>query len=451
MERYVQNHAGDALYGKYYVVFNFALLFAFLLDFGINNFVSTEISKNNNNAVIRPLLKIRFVLIGIYILLIWIFGLAIHLSPVILFVVTLSQIFAGMTLFFRAVLQGHHKFKQDAVVSVLDRFIAIVGFLFGVFVLKLQNENLILLFVWVQLIGYSVSMLFSAWLSYKTTQKQAQPLQNNNTITFASVYKKTFLFAALALLMSLFTRFDVILLKNLLKDGDFFAGIYAKGFRLLDAGLIFSGMLSIQLMPVFSKAHNNLPDLKKILWLATRIILVVSFSAAIVSFFYKDELLILLNKNIGSYQTQLVFVLLMCAYIPMASVHVFGTLLTALHDLKFLIISALICVAINILLDLLLIPNLEAIGAAISCLATQSAFALLCLIRTGFKVKINFNIKSVLSILIFTILLISGVYAMHKTNLGSVGILLCAAVVLFSVFISGLFGKEIRQVVVKKL
>jgi len=44
IERVVQMNLGDTMYGEYYVLFNLGLLFAVLLDLGLNSYVSREIA-----------------------------------------------------------------------------------------------------------------------------------------------------------------------------------------------------------------------------------------------------------------------------------------------------------------------------------------------------------------------------------------------------------------------
>lgn len=444
IERYVQNHTGDSVYGKYYVVFNFVLLFAFLLDFGINNYLSTEIAKTGNTAIVNPLLKLRLGLTSLYLLLILAIGLSINLSPLLLLLISISQVFSGTTLFFRSILQGLHEFKKDAIISVLDRFVAIASFCICILFFGYSTTAILNLFIWVQLGGYAVSMTVAGLLCLglrKRAHDNSIPLPK---IQLNTILKKTFLFAALALLMSLFTRFDVILLKNLLPDGEYHAGIYARGFRLLDAGLIFSGMLSVQLMPLFGKMHSNNEELKKLLWLAGRIILVITLPAAFISFFYYHEILTLLYKQTHPNLNHS-FILLMFTFIPMASVHVFGTFLTSLHRLRYLIMAATFCVGVNLLADLWLIPSWGARGAAAGCLITQFVFSSLCLIKTFSLLKIKLQKGPFFSLLLFALITAGGTGLLKHNFSFTLNLFLIPMLVLMGIFISGIFKTELKK------
>lgn len=72
-----------------------------------------------------------------------------------------------------------------------------------------------------------------------------------------------------------------------------------------------------------------------------------------------------------------VFALLILGFIPISISYIFGTLLTAKGKLKQLNYIALIAVIINLSMNFMLIPVIEARGAAISCLVTQTIVCIL--------------------------------------------------------------------------
>jgi O-antigen/teichoic acid export membrane protein len=63
----------------------------------------------------------------------------------------------------------------------------------------------------------------------------------------------------------------------------------------------------------------------------------------------------------------------------MALTYVFGTYLTALGRFKLLVILAVITFVLNVCLNIYLQPILNAYGAAIAALITQSFFCLACI------------------------------------------------------------------------
>ena len=78
------------------------------------------------------------------------------------------------------------------------------------------------------------------------------------------IIKRSLPFASLVLLMTLYNRLDPVMLGKLLPDkavapnnaintAPFQVGIYANGFRLLDAANMIAYLFSVLLIPVFSQ------------------------------------------------------------------------------------------------------------------------------------------------------------------------------------------------------
>jgi hypothetical protein len=110
-------------------------------------------------------------------------------------------------------------------------------------------------------------------------------------------------FVAMALFMSVFTRIDALMIRNLspnlmglvgLDSGYFQAGIYAQSYRLLDAGLIFSTLLSTQLLPIFSKNIKEGKDNTVFVWLSFRLVWLVGLTALFTAYIFGDDILELL-------------------------------------------------------------------------------------------------------------------------------------------------------------
>jgi O-antigen/teichoic acid export membrane protein len=103
-----------------------------------------------------------------------------------------------------------------------------------------------------------------------------------------------------------------------------------------------------------------------------------------------------------------VFGFLMGCFIPISTTYVFGTLLTANGNLKQLNIMAASGMAVNIILNLILIPRFYAIGSAFASLFTQFATSLIqvILVQRLFKFKVNYRFLFSLLVFVAGIILI---------------------------------------------
>ena len=405
IERTVQVQLGNEWYGQYFVHFNLGLLFAVLLDAGLNAYVSREVAANGRLTNLTRIIGLRLALGVVYIAAVgWVANNQ-NLDWRILAFVICNQVLASILLFTRAILQGKQRFIQDSVVSVTDRLVAIVAsawFLYGGS--TFSGLNGIVVFLMAQTMGYAIALVLSA--VFVARSKMADRQDQNNKISHHESWvkwsKEVVWYILMALFMSAFTRIDALMIRNLSPDmfghigiesGYYQAGIYAQSYRLLDAGLIFSTLLSTQLLPVFSKNIAEKLNSSDLIWLAFRLVWFVGIMAVAVSFIWGEHILNILYgekwlDEINSNSTLSLstfswmnFTMLMVAFMAMTCIHVFGTYITALGKLRWLSVMALLALLVNVLLNRSLIPQYGSFGAALSAGLTQWLFAIMCFIK----------------------------------------------------------------------
>jgi O-antigen/teichoic acid export membrane protein len=220
--------------------------------------------------------------------------------------------------------------------------------------------------------------------------------------------------------MSFYNRIDPVLIERILPNplGKEQAGVYAQAFRLLDAGQNFALLFAVLLLPLFSKMISIRESVEKMVKLSFSIIISGSLIIAItLQFFATDLMQLMYDINPGESeqhfisrinQSATILKLLMVSFIAISTNYIFGTLLTANHNLKQLNLIALGGLVINITLNLILIPYLYSIGSAYASLATQSITAILqfLLVFKIFKFKINYKIFVNLVFLILALITI---------------------------------------------
>jgi O-antigen/teichoic acid export membrane protein len=230
-----------------------------------------------------------------------------------------------------------------------------------------------------QTAGYAFALLTGVYfLKFK---KNASVLANEavDETSWMDWFSEVKWYVMMALFMSVFTRIDALMIRNYSSDNGLVqAGLYAQGYRLLDAALIFSTLLSTQLLPLFSQKLSRKENAGTLVWGSFRLVLWVGLSASVVAFTYGDWILKLLYKEDTREVSYWIFSFLMTSFIPMAAIHVFGTFVTAMGKLNWLTGAALLGMAVNASFNFWLVPKLGAAGAALVCLLTQSVFVALC-------------------------------------------------------------------------
>lgn len=421
VDRQVQNVVGTQEYGLYFTIFNFSFLFYIFLDLGITNFNNRNIAQNNQllNKHLAGISMLKLALGILYAIIIFGVGVLWGYKGRELYLlawVGFNQFILSFILYIRSNLSGLLLFKTDSLLSVLDRtlMILICGFLlwFNFF----EGLFTIEWFVYSQTAAYIITLIVAI---IAVINKSGKLKFNWNLPFFLLIAKRSAPFALLVLIMSFYNRIDPVLIEHLLPNplGKEQAGVYAQAFRLLDAGQNFAFLFAVLLLPLFSKMISIRESVEKMVKLSFSIIISGSLIIAITSQFFASGLMQLMyGINTGETeqhymlrisQSATILKLLMFSFVAISTNYIFGTLLTANHNLKQLNFIALGGLVINITLNLILIPYFYSIGSAWASLATQSVTALLqfLLVYKIFKFKINF--KRILNLAILIIVLVA--------------------------------------------
>jgi len=370
----VQNSVGAESYGLYFSLTNFTLLFYMVLDMGTANYNNRNIARNSqlldkhlsNYITLRLLLGVvYFVLIYVVALLIGYRGEQLRL----LFWIGLNQFLSLFLLYVRSNISALQMFKTDSVISVTDKLLMILFcglLLWG----NVTDQSMkIEWFVWSQTVAYLVTIAIS--LSIVLKKANLRKLSWNPAF-FLVIIKKSFPYALVTLLMACYYRMDSVMLERMLPSGTgaMQSGIYASAFRLLDTLAMIGYLFSVILLPLFSKMLKQKEDVVPIVRTSFSLLFLFSVSAVVILYVYRDPLIHLFYPAIAESSIP-VFRLIIFGLIPISMNYLFGTLLTANGSMKQLNIIASIGIVINVTVNLLLIPRMQACGSAVASLCTQ--------------------------------------------------------------------------------
>jgi O-antigen/teichoic acid export membrane protein len=404
IDRSVQNIVGAEQYGFYFALFNFSLILNILLDLGITNFNNRNISQNqhllnkhfSNILILRLLLGIAYLIISLVVAWLWNYQWD---QLKLLLILVFNQFLLSLILYLRSNLAGLHLFKTDSIISVLDRFLMIVicsALLWGNIT---ETPFKIKWFVFAQTAAYGITATISFILVLAHTGRIRFKFDRQFSL---AILKQSYPYAILLLLMSLYNRIDSVMLERLLPDGSRQAGIYAQAFRILDAASMFALLFANLLLPMFSRMLKQKEPLGSLIKLSYLLIMIPTVVVAITCAFYRHQIMELLyHQHVEDSAT--IFAILMVGFVAIANTYIFGTLLTANGSLKALNTMAFFGMALNVVLNLILIPKFQALGAAISSLITQSFTALAQIIIAFIIFGFSFRYRMFFTIVIYII------------------------------------------------
>ena len=384
----VQNAVGNEMYGFYYSILSLCTILNILLDLGITNFNTRNIAQHPQLITkhLSGILGIKVALLGLYLVVTFTVGLLMGYGSEefrLLAWLTLCQFLSSLILYLRSNFEGLLLFKWDSLFSVLDRVLMIL--ICGCLLWGPTNHwplttghFTIYHFVYAQVAAYGLTALLAFIVIARKAKLSSFTLHLTPSF-FLVILKKSAPFALLVLLMASYNRIDPIILRRLAGDVD--AGVYAGAFRLLDALTAVAYLVSVPLLPVFSKIckeikpESSISHLSDILRIVFWPMMLFSVGVSVVCSVWAEPIMrMLYHGNFAPYVP--VFRVVIFGIIPIGITYIFGTLLTAGGYLKKLNLFATTTLVLNVVVNLLLIPRLGATGSAWASLTAQSFMAL---------------------------------------------------------------------------
>ena len=423
----VQNTVGAEMYGFYFSIFNISYIFNILLDLGITNFNTRNIAQYPKliDKYLPGILGIKLMLVALYAVVTFSVGALLGYDSTqfrLLAWLTLNQFLNSLLIYLRSNFEGLLLFKWDSLLSIMDRLVMILicgALIWGPKMSLFDFQFNIFHFVYAQTAAYAITAVIATTVLFHKTG--VRRMHWNKPFTLA-ILKKSMPFALLVLLMACYNRLDPIMLQLLQPEGmgDHAAGIYAGAFRLLDALTMIAYLVSVPLLPIYSKLTKEFEkrrsrinsttladskEIESITRMMFSLIMVFAVTAAC-TLAALDKQLMNLFYNMHTDEYAAAFRIIIFCIIPISTTYVFGTLLTAAGRLKELNVFAASSLILNIATNIILIPRWGVAGSAVAAVGAQSFMAVAQVIAAVRYFHMDISWRYIIKLLSFTLLAI---------------------------------------------
>jgi O-antigen/teichoic acid export membrane protein len=405
VEATIQDRVGAAEFGNYFALISFSFLLNIILDLGLTNWNTRHVAQNPEAVAHRfhLIFTMRMALALLYLLLCFVLGITFGYTSSQLSMVgvlAFNQFLVAGIQYLRSNLAGMHLFKQDSILSILDRLILTLHMSY----LLWFSGNEVFQTEWLvygQTLAYGITFCIAFLLVKKHSGVFRFEWQLSEV---RALLADALPYAALIFVTAIAYRIDSVLLERM--RGPEEAGHYAMGFRFFEATNMVSYLFATLLLPIFSRMLHRNEAVAPLVSLSYRLMLVGTTMVASASWFWAEDILSLIYSvphasAIGAFR----WLMIGCAAFSLQ--YIFGTLITASGQMKLLVRIALAGVVGSILLNVLLIPEYGAEGAAIANAAVQCTVlvAQMLAVATQMKVKLGSDLGRTALFLPFVIFL----------------------------------------------
>lgn len=441
VDRQVQNVVGHEAYGEYFALLSLTLVLSFFADAGLTQMVNRQVAAGYPFGAAQ-LLRVKLGLLVGYLLLVAVFAAIAAIDDwYLLALVACVQALTSFYVFLRHLVTAHQLFATDAFLSVIDKVLMVAIFLPLLYTSLFDVTVSLLFFLYVQIACTATAIAVALAIIIKKRLLQQVEQDATPAIAIRSVLP----FALIILLMSAHNRLDGFLLHQLHPDGAHQGGLYAAAYRLLDAGNMIGYLTASFLVPFMAKHLANKQLIQATVLSARFLLLLAGGVVTVFVVVFAGETVAMLYPTLP---VEGVPVLQACIAVLPAYLllHIYGSVLTAAVQLKSFIFLLALAVALNLLLNLWLIPLHGARGSCIAALVSQYAAAMGCYILASGKLSIRLGVSSLVVVIVSVLAAGALFYAGRQNVLNPFWmVLLCAggAMLLLWVYLPS-FKKQFR-------
>jgi len=432
-------YLGPADLGKYYFAISFTTIFAIFIDLGFANVLTREIAKDQSKTekwlgnVLALKIPLTIIAVAAVFILINILNYD-SLTKNLVYISVISMVLDSFTSTFFAVIRGFHNLKYESIASIVFQLIVLsVGYS-----ALLLGGGLI-----PAMAALALASLYNFVYSWAIVKKRIK-------IVIKAIYDKPLVqeiikiswpFAAYAIFQRLYTYFDSVLLSIL--AGDEQVGLYQVAFKIIFALQFLPMAFTASLYPALSTYwQTNRAQLAISFERAMNYLIIISLPIIVGAIVLADKIVLLFKAGFSGailpLQISIISLFFIFVNFPI------GSLLNACDKQgKNTLNMALVMVA-SVILNFLLIPRLQAVGASLTVLITSALMFVLGLIQVKkiISYRLRENLKVFGKVILASVLM--GVFiAVTKVYLNVFIITILGALIYFVfLFLLGGFKKE---------
>jgi O-antigen/teichoic acid export membrane protein len=378
-------YLGSGAFGILSIATSIAAILSVFMEFGLSSLMIREVSRDHR--LIPVYIENFFSLKGILgissLILCWILCLVLGYSADIVIttiIIALSMFVYSITSIGTSVFWGTEKMEYPSIAAIISKIFSLaVGVLF-----IFMHRGL----YWIALVLLLERLCEVVVIYYYVSKQYRIDYQPKFDRRFQSItIRETLPFALASLFGMLYYKIDIIILSKFTNETQ--VGWYSAGFRLQDSFVLFFGSFVTTIFPVLSRQFGT-GQLSRSLKRSFEFILMSVIPLSLFLFFLSEKIVLAFYGS--RFADSAAVVRLLALALPFTFLNYFlGAALGAINKQKILFYITVIAVIINLGLNLVLIYNMQYIGAALSAVITAVCVWLLYTWALSIHISLPFD------------------------------------------------------------
>ncbi|MBI4812133.1 flippase [Candidatus Falkowbacteria bacterium] len=358
--------------GKYYFAISFTTIFAVFIDLGLANVLTREVARAEEkagqflNSVLAVKLPLSVISFGALVILTNVLGYP-ELTRQLIYLSSVSMLLDSFTASFYAVSRGFHNLFFESVGSVIFQIIVLLS---GIFILR--GGGGLRWLIGALALASIFNFLYSFVLVWRKWGVKIK-LQAEWAIV-RTIIKIAIPFGLFGIFQRVYTYLDSVLLSSL--AGDIYVGFYQVAFKIIFALQFLPAAFIASLYPAMSAYwQKNREQLGIIFERAMNYLIIISLPIAVGIISLADKIVLLFKSGYGGSVLPLQLNMLALPFIFLA--FPVGSLLNACDRQKTNTVIMGVGLAASVIMNVILIPRFQAVGASVTVLAVNALMFIL--------------------------------------------------------------------------
>lgn len=384
---YTARYLGAEGFGVLSFALAFSSIFVVFMDLGLSTLTVREVARENSlaNKYVGNISVIKFVLSIITFLFVVLFvnlvGYSQQVSNVV-YIITLSTIIGSYNTMFYSIFQAYENMEYQSFGIIMNSsFMLLIIFLIIFYELDILafafayiavNMIILLYCVVIYVLKFSLPKIEIDRSFWKPTIMAALPL--SLTILFSTIAFKV----------------DSVLLSMII--GNLAVGYYTAPYKIIEALIFVPSVLSMVIYPVMAKFHvSSRQSLINSYKKSIKFLIILGLPLTVGIFSLADQIIILFYGI--EFSPSIPALQILIWEIPLVFLtYTFGTFLVSINKQNLSLKITFICMVVNIVLNLLLIPKFSFLAASFVTVLSELVAFVLCfsyLSKLIFKVNLG--------------------------------------------------------------
>lgn len=412
---YIARYLGAAGFGILSFALAFTGIFSIFADMGLNTLTVREIARNKSltgkyfSNVLSMKIILSILTFGLIAVVINLLGYP-QETIIVVYFVALSVILTAISGIFNSIFQAHEKMEYQSIGQIINSVLMFAGVFIAIYY-KLSVSG----FAFIFFISSAISLLyiFVVYIWKFSLSKIEIDLD-----FWRPTIKEALPFGLTGISGMVYTYIDSVMLS--LIQGDEVVGWYNAAYRLILVLLFIPNVINLAVFPKMSQYYDSSKSSLNLIYeryFKYMIILGIPIGAEITILANKIVLLIFGTEYLPSI---IALQILIWTIVFTFAGAAFVQLLQSIN--KQLIITKIsgICVIINIILNIILIPKFSYIGASIATLITEIilvGYVIFASYRLGYGIEYKIVISDLFKVLLATLIMSTFIWYFESLNL----------------------------------